>query len=189
MVINDETLGGGFVPNPNYKPKSKKNKEPKVIQDITAPTVQSAGADFIAGSADMRWKMNNPERFLEQGITPNLVSKNLNNELARAQGNFTKFSNALAQTVVIEIGLGTVKGLSDLVDAVGQLTGLSDHDYSNPVSQFLEQKQEEFKEFAPIYVEDGVNIGNGGLLNAGWWASNLPSIASSLTLNIFVKSR
>jgi hypothetical protein len=184
MVINDDTLGGGFVPNPNYKPKSKKNKEPKVIQDITAPTVQSAGADFIAGSADMRWKMDNPERFLEQGITPNLVSKNLNNELARAQGNFTKFGNALAQTVVSEIGLGTVKGLSDLVDAVGQLTGLSDHDYSNPVSQFLEQKQEEFKEFAPIYVEDGVNISNGGLLNAGWWASNLPSIASSLTLLI-----
>ena len=184
MVINDDTLGGGFVPNPNYKPKSKKNKEPKVIQDVTAPTVQSAGADFIAGSADMRWKMDNPERFLEQGITPNLVSKNLNNELARAQGNFTKFGNALAQTVVSEIGLGTVKGLSDLVDAVGQLTGLSDHDYSNPVSQFLEQKQEEFKEFAPIYVEDGVNIGNGGLLNAGWWASNLPSIASSLTLLI-----
>ena len=184
MVINDDTLGGGFVPNPNYKPKSKKNKEPKVIQDITAPTVQSAGADFIAGSADMRWKMNNPKRFLEQGITPNLVSKNLNNELARAQGNFTKFGNALAQTVVNEIGLGTVKGLSDLVDAVGQITGLSDHDYSNPVSQFLEQKQEEFKEFAPIYVEDGVNIKNGGLLNAGWWASNLPSIASSLTLLI-----
>lgn len=184
MVINDETLGGGFVPNPNYKPKSKKNKEPKVIQDITAPTVQSAGADFIAGSAYMRWKMDNPERFLEQGITPNLVSKNLNNELARAQGNFTKFGNALAQTVVSEIGLGTVKGLSDLIDAVGQLTGLSDHDYSNPVSQFLEQKQEEFKEFAPIYVEDGVNIKNGGLLNAGWWASNLPSIASSLTLLI-----
>lgn len=184
MVINDETLGGGFVPNPNYKPKSKKNKEPKVIQDITAPTVQSAGADFIAGSADMRWKMDNPERFLEQGITPNLVSKNLNNELARAQGNFIKFGNSLAQTVVSEIGLGTVKGLSDLVDAVGQLTGLSDHDYSNPVSQFLEQKQEEFKKFAPIYVEDGVNIGNGGLLNAGWWASNFPSIASSLTLLI-----
>ena len=184
MVINDNTLGGGFVPNPNYKPKSKKNKEPKVIQDITAPTVQSAGADFIAGSADMRWKMDNPERFVEQGITPNLVSKNLNNELARAQGNFTKFGNALAQTIVSEIGLGTVKGLSDLVDAVGQRTGLSDHDYSNPVSQFLEQKQEEFKEFAPIYVEDGVNIGNGGLLNAGWWASNIPSIASSLTLLI-----
>lgn len=184
MVINDETLGGGFVPNPNYKPKSKKNKEPKVIQDITAPTVQSAGADFIAGSADMRWKMDNPERFLEQGITPNLVSKNLNNELARAQGNFTKFGNALVQTVVSEIGIGTVKGLSDLVDVVGQLTCLSDHDYSNPVSQFLEQKQEEFKEFAPIYVEDGVNIKNGGLLNAGWWASNLPSIASSLTLLI-----
>lgn len=184
MVINDDTLGGGFVPNPNYKPKSKKNKEPKVIQSVTAPTVQSAGADFIAGSADMRWKMDNPERFLEQGITPNLVSKNLNNELARAQGNFTKFGNALAQTIVSEIGIGTVKGLSDLVDAVGQLTGLSDHDYSNPVSQFLEQKQEEFKEFAPIYVEDGVNISNGGLLNAGWWASNLPSIASSLTLLI-----
>lgn len=184
MVINDDTLGGGFIANPNYNPKSKKNKEPKAIQSITAPTVQSAGADFIAKSADERWKMDNPERFLEQGITPNLVSKSLNNELARAQGTFTKFGNALAQTVVSEVGLGTLKGLSDLVDVVGQITGSSDHDYSNPVSQFLEQKQEQFKEFAPIYVEDGVNIANGGLFNAGWWASNLPSIASSLTLLI-----
>ena len=184
MIINDDTLGGGFIANPNYNPKSKKNKEPKAIQSITAPTVQSAGADFIAKSADERWKMDNPERFLEQGITPNLVSKSLNNELARAQGTFTKFGNALAQTVVSEVGLGTLKGLSDLVDVVGQITGSSDHDYSNPVSQFLEQKQEQFKEFAPIYVEDGVNIANGGLFNAGWWASNLPSIASSLTLLI-----
>ena len=184
MVINDDTLGGGFIANPNYNPKSKKNKEPKAIQSITAPTVQSAGADFIAKSADERWKMDNPERFLEQGITPNLVSKSLNNELARAQGTFTKFGNALAQTIVSEVGLGTLKGLSDLVDVVGQITGSSDHDYSNPVSQFLEQKQEQFKEFAPIYVEDGVNIANGGLFNAGWWASNLPSIASSLTLLI-----
>ena len=184
MVINDDTLGGGFIANPNYNPKSKKNKEPKAIKSITAPTVQSAGADFIAKSADERWKMDNPERFLEQGITPNLISKSLNNELARAQGTFTKFGNALAQTVVSEIGLGTLKGLSDLVDVVGQITGSSDHDYSNPVSQFLEQKQEQFKEFAPIYVEDGVNIANGGLFNAGWWASNLPSIASSLTLLI-----
>lgn len=184
MVINDDTFGGGFIPNPDYKPKSKKNKEPKIIQSVTAPTVQSAGADFIANSANMRWKMDKPERFLEQGITPNLVSKNLNNELARAQGNFTKFGNALAQTIVSEIGIGTVKGLSDLIDAVGQIIGLSDHDYSNPVSQFLEQKQEQFKEFAAIHVEDGVNIINGGFFNAGWWASNIPSIASSLTLLI-----
>ena len=32
MVINDDTLGGGFIANPNYNPKSKNLKLFKVLQ-------------------------------------------------------------------------------------------------------------------------------------------------------------
>lgn len=114
---------------------------------------------------------------------PNILLK-LDKSLAESQGAFTKIGNSLAQTLVSEIGIGIPKAFSDLFDGLGYAIGLNDGDYSNPVSAFLEQKQEEFREYAPIHVTPGVNISNGGLANIGWWASNFPSVASSLTLLI-----
>ena len=112
---------------------------------------------------------------------PNILPK-LDKALAESQGAFTKIGNSLAQTLVSEIGIGIPKAFSDLFDGLGYAIGLNDGDYSNPISAFLEQKQEEFREYAPIHVTPGVNISNGGLLDIGWWASNFPSVASSLTL-------
>lgn len=112
---------------------------------------------------------------------PNILPK-LDKALAESQGAFTKIGNSAAQTLVSEIGIGIPKAISDLFDGLGYAIGLNDGDYSNPVSAFLEQKQEEFREYAPIHVTPGVNISNGGLADIGWWASNFPSVASSLTL-------
>lgn len=112
---------------------------------------------------------------------PNILPK-LDKALAESQGAFTKIGNSVAQTLVSEIGIGIPKAFSDLFDGLGYAIGLNDGDYSNPVSAFLEQKQEEFREYAPIHVTPGINIFNGGLLDIGWWASNFPSVASSLTL-------
>lgn len=108
-------------------------------------------------------------------------SGSLDIQLADAQSNWAKFGNALAQTVVSEIGLGTLLGFSDLFDAVGQAIGASDHDYQNPVSRKLEEWQEAFNnEVAPIYSRPGSGFENG--TDFGWWMQNIPSIASSLTL-------
>lgn len=102
-------------------------------------------------------------------------------QLADAQSNWAKLGNALAQTVVSEIGLGTLLGFSDLFDAVGQAVGTSNHDYQNPVSRKLEEWQEAFNnEVAPIYSRPGSGFENG--TDFGWWMQNIPSIASSLTL-------
>ena len=121
------------------------------------------------------------DKYRARGINWN-PWENLDSRLAEEQGIFSKFGNALAQTVVSELALGTIKGFSDLFDLIGQGVGLADGDYSNPVSQLLEEKQEEFRNFAPIYSDQNLHISNGGLLDAGWWASNMPSIISSLTL-------
>lgn len=123
------------------------------------------------------------KKYSKYGITPN-DWENLDAQLVDAQSNWTKLGNALAQTLVSELALGTIKGFSDLFDLIGQAVGVNDGDYSNPVSQYLEEKQEEFRNFAPIYTRPDVNISNGGLLDAGWWTSNIPSIISSLTLLI-----
>ena len=177
--------GQRTVPNPNYNPRSKKNTEPPTIivpdaQPIPDDVIEMAKRDALnqfsidSGTAD---------KYREFGLNYN-PKENLDKQLADAQSNWSKAINALGQTLVSEVLLGTAKGLSDFVDAIGQKVGLSDHNYSNPVSQYLEEKQEEFKEWAPVYADPSKNIKNGGLADFGWWMSNMPSIASSLTLLI-----
>lgn len=178
--------GGINIPNPNYNPKKKKNKEAPYIFTNNVGRYVNPQAEAVASSAGDNWVMdeNYTSKYQRYGITPNKVSPNLDKELADAQSNWAKAGNALAQTVISEIGLGTALGITDLFDMIGSKIGLLDNDYKNPVSDFLEKKQEEFREFAPIYTTPGVDIANGGLTDFGWWMSNMPSIASSLTLLI-----
>lgn len=178
--------GGINIPNPNYNPKKKKNKEAPYIFTNNVGRYANPQAEAVASSAGDNWIMDESytSKYQKYGITPNRISPNLDKELADAQSNWAKAGNALAQTIVSEIGLGTALGITDLFDMIGSKIGILDDDYKNPVSDFLEKKQEEFREFAPIYTTPGVDISNGGLTDFGWWMSNMPSIASSLTLLI-----
>ncbi len=173
------------VPNPLFNPRSKRNIQPRsiVVQDLTPDNdaaVNMAIADEVnQHSIDSK----TADKYRREGFNYN-PWEDLDAQLAERQGIFTKFGNALAQSIVSEIGLGTIKGFSDLFDLIGQAIGVNDGDYSNPVSKFLEEKQEEFRNFALIYSDPNLHINNGGLLDAGWWASNMPSIVSTLTLLI-----
>lgn len=177
---------GYIISNPNYNPKTKKGRSQSPTLHVIG--VDDAGgngaADAFASNVSDMWTMGDTSKYQRYGITPNRISPNLDKELADAQSNWAKAGNALAQTVISEIGLGTALGITDLFDMIGSKIGLLDNDYKNPVSDFLEKKQEEFREFAPIYTTPGVDISNGGLTDFGWWMSNMPSIASSLTLLI-----
>lgn len=150
------------------------NRTPIVNTDYLKPLTIGQASDV--GISDV-------EKYTRMGLTPNHID-DLDKQLYEVQSTFDKWKNSIAQTIISEVTLGTVKGVSDLFDMIGQVTGISDPNYSNPVSQYLEQKQEEFREWAPIYTDPDKNILNGGLLDAGWWASNMPSVASSLTLLI-----
>ena len=177
---------GYIISNPNYNPKTKKGRSQSPTLHVIG--VDDAGgngaADVFASNVNDMWAMGDTSKYQRYGITPNRVSSNLDKELADAQSNWAKAGNALAQTIVSEIGLGTALGITDLFDMIGSKIGILDDDYKNPISDFLEKKQEEFREFAPIYTTPGVDINNGGLTDFGWWMSNMPSIASSLTLLI-----
>lgn len=175
--------GQRVVPNPNYNPKSKKNTEPSTIivpdvQPITDDVIELAKRDALNQfSIDTK----TADKYREFGLNYN-PKENLDKQLADAQSNWSKAVNALGQTLVSELLIGIPKSVSDIADAVGQAVGISDHNYSNPVSQFFEEKQEEFKQWAPIYADPDKNVFNGGFTDFGWWMSNIPSIASSLTL-------
>ncbi len=144
--------------------------------------------DIVKSDLENQYRVDSKEydKYSKYGInyTPERASNgSLDRMLADAQSNWEKFGNALAQTVVSEIGLGTAIAFSDMFDAIGQAIGASDHDYSNPISNKLEEWQEQFRnEVAPIYSRPGSGFGNG--TDFGWWMQNIPSIASSLTLLI-----
>lgn len=179
--INKE--GKKEVPNPLFNSRSKKNIQPRsvVVQDLNPNN--DAAVNMAVADAINQYSIDSKtaDKYRAKGMNWN-PWENLDSQLAEEQGVFSKFGNALAQTVVSELAIGTAKGFSDLFDLIGQGVGLTDGDYSNPVSRFLEEKQEEFRNFAPIYSDSNLHISNGGLLDAGWWASNIPSIISSLTL-------
>ena len=173
------------VPNPNYNAKSKKRGEPRTIEvpDLgynEDPRVNLAIQDFTNQTSISAKKA---EKYNKVGLNWNNW-ENLDKQLSDSQSAWSKWKNALAQTVVSEIGLGTVIGITDLFDMIGQAVGISDSNYQNPLSTYLTEKQEEFRNYAPVYSDPTLSISNGGLLDAGWWASNIPSVASSLTLLI-----
>lgn len=171
------------VPNPNYNPKSKKNKQPPIIKAPQLQPTSSNAVNMAIVDFNNQYSITKEEndKYSSYGLNYSPLD-NMDKELANAQSTATKFGNALAQTFVSELGIGTIKAGSDLIDFIGQAVGLSSPDYTNPVSEFLEKKQEEFRNYAPIYADPDKNILNGGLANAGWWANNIPSIISSLTL-------
>lgn len=193
MDINEILNTDGYhVPNPSYK---KGNGQPKYIISDDPNKALGTSADLFfeaskRGDLNRIGSVEDYDKYINYGITPR-EGENLEvyeTTLADHQSNWSKAFNALAQTVVSEIGLGTLKGFSDLADfviggAMRLATG-EENDYSNPISQVLEKAQEDFRNFAPIHTRPGVSIDNGGLTDFGWWMSNLPSVASSLTLMI-----
>lgn len=181
--------GGVLTLNPRYNPKSKKNKEPKFIIDPAGTNNASAGlaSNFYNANITGFDMIENPQQYQHYGAAPNRITQDINKELAARQSAWSKFGNAFAQTLVSEIGLGTALGFTDLFDGIYNVIMQPNggNDYQSEASKYLESLQREFEEnVAPIYRDTSLNIANGGLLDAGWWASNIPSIASSLTLMI-----
>lgn len=179
--------GTRTVPNPKYNRKSKRNTESPTIEvpDTKANipfSVQLANKSLLEG-----YSINSREadKYREYGLNWNPNEDN-DRLLADAQSNFDKAKNAVAQTIVSEIGLGTLRGVTDLFDAIMSVTfkANEDNDYTSAASEKLKEWQEQFREYAPVHVTPGADISNGGLTDFGWWMSNLPSIASSLTLLI-----
>ena len=185
-VLNFINNGGQkTIPNPNYNPKYKKNIQPPTITVADLDPERNSAVDMAVYDFNRQYSIGAKEAdtYRKEGLNWN-PWENLDKQIVEQQGALSKFGNALAQTVVSEVGLGTLIGITDLFDMIGQAVGLSDPNYQNAASKYLTEKQEEFKEATKIWVDPDKNIANGGLTDAGWWASNIPSIASSLTLLI-----
>ena len=183
--------GGIVIKNPSY---TKKNGQPEYITvaDLNNPVTPegSKTADIVyqaaaQGNQDILGRNGELDKYIERGITP--TDKNiptLDKMLADSQSAIAKWFNGLSQAVISEVGLGTLKGFTDLFDFVtSKILHLTEDDYQNSASTAIQEWQDYFdNNIAPIYRDESLNIQNGGFKDAGWWVSNLPSVASTLTL-------
>ena len=190
-ILNNSRNGVTYVnPNPS---KSKKHFSPKMLTATTPDKIAELSSSYasvlqnsgLRQSTDLSYLGEKAKELEHYGVTPNASIVDVDKVLAESQGNLRKLGSAVSQAVVSEIGLGTVRGAADLFDLIGNVvTGnAANNDYTNPVSEKIQEWQDYFNtEVAPIYADPNVDITNGGLTNFGWWATNLPSIMSSVTL-------
>ena len=175
-----------YKKNPQYGGKKDKVNPPRILKTPEDYIDRSSNeiADITERYAtDLSHLLPNAERYGKVGLTINKSGENYEKNFAKLQSNWDKAYNSLARTLYSELTLGTIKAFSDIADAVGQAIGVSDHDYSNPVSQTLEEWQNSFNESHYIGSDPDENtILDGGFGNFGWWANQMPSIISSLTL-------
>lgn len=190
-IKNMATNGVSYInPSPS---RSKKHPSPKILNSLDPIKI----AELTTGFADreinegltsgkvLTKQADKADQLRHYGVTPNASIVDVDKVLAESQGNLRKLGSAVSQAVVSEIGLGTVRGAADLFDLIGNVvTGnAANNDYTNPVSEKIQEWQDYFNtEVAPIYVDPNLDITNGGLTNFGWWASNMPSIMSSVSL-------
>lgn len=190
-IKNMATNGASYInPSPS---KSKKNPSPKILSTIDPKKIAELATGFadreinegLTSGKVLTNQADKADQLRHYGVTPNASIVDVDKVLAESQSNLRKLGSAVSQAVVSEIGLGTVRGAADLFDFIGNaVTGnLANNDYTNPVSEKIQEWQDYFNtEVAPIYADPNVDITNGGLTNFGWWASNMPSIMSSITL-------
>lgn len=190
-IKNMATNGVSYInPSPS---RSKKHPSPKILNSLDPIKI----AELTTGFADreinegltsgkvLTNQADKADQLRHYGVAPNASIVDVDKVLAESQGNLRKLGSAVSQAVVSEIGLGTVRGAADLFDLIGNVvTGnAANNDYTNPVSEKIQEWQDYFNtEVAPIYADPNLDITNGGLTNFGWWASNMPSIMSSVTL-------
>ena len=190
--IKDMATNGASYINPSPS-KSKKHPSPKILSTIDPKKIAELSTSFadreinegLTSGKVLTNQADKADQLRHYGVTPNASIVDVDKVLAESQSNLRKLGSAVSQAVVSEIGLGTVRGAADLFDFIGNaVTGnLTNNDYTNPVSEKIQEWQDYFNtEVAPIYADPNVDITNGGLTNFGWWASNMPSIMSSVTL-------
>lgn len=190
-IKNMATNGASYInPSPS---KSKKNPSPKILSTIDPKKIAELATGFadreinegLTSGKVLTNQADKADQLRHYGVTPNASIIDVDKVLAESQSNLRKLGSAVSQAVVSEIGLGTVRGAADLFDLIGNVvTGnAANNDYTNPVSEKIQEWQDYFNtEVAPIYADPNLDITNDGLTNFGWWASNMPSIMSSVTL-------
>lgn len=163
--------GGEISPNS----VSKEFTEIDEIINKNSDIINSAG----------NWDSEDYENYRDYDVTltNRKTEEELNLERAKNQGGLEQAGRFLMQAGLNEVVLGTVLGVSNIVDmATNLLAEEGTNDYTNPVSTFLSNLQNNVRERFEIYREDP--NATWAIGDFGWWADNAVSIASTASMLI-----
>lgn len=194
MVIDDNTLGGGWIPNPNYNSKTKKLGVAPYIQSQQAPRIEDSAANsFYSSNPSLSYVVRDPNtgkvadtsKYIKAGVTPNRVD-NLDDLLADNQTTMSKIWNAGKQAIVSNLLLGTLQGFADIAGGLASLAhyvgsggGDATDNYNNAASDALEKARQEFDANNPVYVRSDANWYDPSSI-----ISHIPSIAGIASMVI-----
>lgn len=180
---------GNVTKNPEYNPKTKKGatQPPYLVNNTPGTSVSDEGRSVLGNTLSRNvYNLNqyDVDKYTPYNVyvNPYDTEEELNKERAKNQGVMEQTGRFIGQAVGSEVVLGTLRGFSDLVDAAGQLVGATDNDYTNPVSQQLEEMQNAVRERLEIYRQNPDKTFDVG--DTGWWLGNAVSIASTVSLLI-----
>ena len=159
----------------------------KLLEDnfMLNKKIQSETLDFLSSETGIS---NKPLQVDASKYAPYDVFINdidteseLNKERANNQSALEQTGRMLGQMVGSEVILGSLRGFSDIIDAGVELFS-GDKDFTNPVSSYFEELQNEVRERLEIYRENPEAAWD--ITDYGWWTNNAVSIASTLSLAI-----
>ena len=159
----------------------------KLLEDnfMLNEKIQSNTLDFLSSETGVSNKplQLDASKYASQNVYINDINTEaeLNKERANNQSALEQTGRMLGQMVGSEVILGSLRGLSDIFDAGVELFS-GDKDFTNPVSSYLEELQNEVRERLEIYRENPEAAWD--ITDYGWWTNNAVSIASTLSLAI-----
>lgn len=159
----------------------------KLLEDnfMLNKKVQSETLDFLSSETGISNKPLNLDasKYAPYDVYINDINteEELNKERANNQSGLEQTGRMVGQMVGSEVILGSLRGLSDILDAGIELVS-QDKDFTNSVSSYLEELQNEVRERLEIYRENPDAAWD--IADYGWWTNNAVSIASTLSLAI-----
>lgn len=181
---------GNVSANPDYNPKTKKGAlEPPTLVNFKPGTTPSDQGRNVLGQtlARNQYDLNqyDIDKYSEYDVYvgPNTPQEELDKERAKNQSVLEQGMKMIGQ-IGNEMTLGTAVGIADLADVIYQaLSGQLDNtDYQNEFINNLEGFKESINEQLEIYRKNPNAAFD--ITDFGWWASNAPSIASTVSLMV-----
>lgn len=140
--------------------------------------------DRASDIADSQLTNKQVKKYGRHDVLPSQydTQEDLNRQLNENQSAVEKFGNMFVQIGLNEVALGSVLGVGYLVDFVANIgKPVGEDDYSSGFTRMLEDAQESVRDRFEIYQ---ANPGERFGFDAGWWANNLVSVGSTLSLMI-----
>lgn len=176
--------------NPDYNPKTKKGAlEPPTLVNFNPGTSPSDQGRSVLGQtlARNQYDLNQYDidkyASYDTYVGPNTSQEELDRERANNQSVLEQSLRMIGQ-IGNEMTVGTAVGIADLADVIYQtLSGqIGDTDYQNEFINNLEGLKESINERLAIYRKNPNAAWD--VTDFGWWASNAPSIASTVSLMV-----